>query len=291
MFISLFLVRPMNADLVIAPADLKDILHKIEKYQGPVAGISQKSAKIVFTDDQIVFLQSDKSNSAISFSDKSPTIIKHFKFKNASDQYAFAAIFQNPDQAFQRTVGQINGADALIFFNDTEVFVYTQVEKDNGLIELEEWIYARRPNAPQGSQWVWVLKSESWEWPMTMNIGEDGEAKINRNVPISGMTIVKQVKDNYLLQMMLKFKSGDQIKNYFPFAEEIGSIPAANVFNNEGIKRQVNVSVSNSSIINENRPKPKHGLDFGAWDDYWQSIYKISVSANPEEYPLLISPK
>ena len=53
----------------------------------------------------------------------------------------------------------------------------------------------------------------------------------------------------------------------------------------------MDISVLNSSVDDKRRVKPKHGLDFAGWDDIWLSMYKVSVSANEQEYPLLIEPQ
>jgi hypothetical protein len=290
LFFVSFLARFSFADILIAPPDLDDVLNQIATRQKNTLS-SEANAKIILKDDEIVFTFPFK-NVVISdsFGAKTPDVIRHIQVQTEKDGYRFVAILKHTAQEYKNLIRQVNDQDALIFFNDKEIIVYTPNVKD-GHMELQQWIYAREPNSSEGSRWEWIFKSESWEWPMTMAAGEKGEMKINRNLPVPPFfTIDRKAKDQHLLNMMIKFKSDDPIKQYFPFPEEICTLPPAKVLNKEGIQKNMDIHVSNSPVINPNRPKPKHGLDFNAWDDYWQSIYTESVKAEPNEYPLLVGP-
>jgi hypothetical protein len=270
-----------QAQAVVAPSDLEDVLKKIAGRQPAVDPSS--AVRIVFQGERIAF---EGQPVDVDFDSQKGTLSKHFRLKKAKEDYGFSAVLQSSKE-YDRVIRQVGGIDALIFFNDEEVFVYTQT-LSAGRLAFQEWIYARKPNGPRGSQWSWVLKADAWHWPITMEAGEDGVTRVNRHLPFAGIPIDQKARHNYMLQMMLKFKSGDYVKKYFPFSESVASIPPVRFWNREGIERQANVGVMNTSVVDPDKPKPEHGLDFNAWNDYWQSVYTIAVSAPPQEYPLLI---
>ena len=289
--VSLLYASIARADMAVEPKDLPNILQSISQRQLENSAPPSASAEIIIKDDIIAFMQhSGETGAAATFSEKSPSIGKHVRLKLGADECTFSATLQSPGP-YTHVIKKINGADALVFFNDEEVFVYTQTTDSRGIIELKEWIYARKPNVPQGSQWVWNFKAEPWDWPLTLDMNPDGTAKVNRHTPTPpGMPIDIRPRYQYMLNMMLKFKGGDPVKKYFPFSGEVSSIPPAVFWNKEGIKRQADIGTLNMSQVNINKPKPTHGLDFEGWDDYWQSIFKLAITAKPNEYPLLIDP-
>lgn len=286
-----FCLTLSHADMVVAPSDLDTILKKVSERQSPPDKADYKFAKIVSTDGRLSFVfPSEKFNIYDSFTDQSPDIIRHVQVKSTTDVYNFNASLIHKTENYQVLIRKINGVDALIFYNSTDVIVYTQNFKQDHPT-LEQWVYARKPNSPTGSEWKWIFKSESWEWPMTMAMGQGGEVKVSRNLPAPPfLPIAKNAKSNWLLQAMVKFKGGDQIKNYFPFPEEVCSLPPSSAVNKEGVTKKMDVKIINTAIIKPKSAAPKAGLDFKAWDDYWQSVYTESIEADSKEYPLLIGP-
>ena len=289
MCLFVFLPGSAYADLVVMPDDLPGILQKISDYQRRYDKIPKRATKVTLSDGLINFLdKSDEVNLDSSFSDKAPTIIKHTRLNQGGDEYTFDSFLQNNNHPFKTFINEINGADALVFYSADEVFVYTQTVGDDGTIKLKEWIYVRKPNYAAGSHWQWIFKATSWQWPITLNMDKKGQASIYRNVPMAGMPIDIRARYNYMLQMMIK--PIDNVKKYFPFQDLVATIPAPKFWTKEGVLKQADVKVSNISVVDTKRAKPKHGLDFAAWDDRWQSIMDVDVEAKPEEYPLLIDP-
>ena len=290
-FILLLFIRLANASTISTPSDLNDILQRIVKRQSQTSSVGRHS-KISFNGDQNDFVkESSDVDMDVSPGGKNFSIMKYFLVKTQAEAYKYAAFLQPVRSTnYEHLTTPVEGGAAMVFFNDDEVFVYMPRAQKDGHSSFKEWIYARKPNASDGSKWTWIFKSDDWQWPLTMQVSNNSTTAIDRNVPLAGISYDEKARYNYMLQMMLKLKSGDQVKKYFPFNEEIGSIAAPYFWTNEGIGRQTNISISNTSIIDENRPKPKHGLDFGQWNEYWETIYKVSVSAKPNEYPLLIEP-
>jgi hypothetical protein len=288
LFFILVIVAPAKAEVTVVPPELNKVIQKIEDRQNRNGVRPRSSAKIIFKGDQIILLQPSGEKSFVYFDGQTPSIDKHFQLKDAHDSYAFEVVLQYDGQAYQHTIRSINGVDALLFFNDTDMFIYTQESGDGGNLELKEWIYALKPNTAGGSQWQWIFKSEKFQWPLTIEMGDNGVATVNRHLPFAGIPIDAKARSQFMLDTMVKFKKGDPIKKYFPFSEKVVSMPAARYSTREGVDRPADISVLNSSVIDESRPKPKVGLDFNRWEEHWRTIYKITVSAQTNEYPLLL---
>jgi hypothetical protein len=292
-FLCLFLLSlpPLanGSNITLKPAGLEKILQKIAARQGPGTVSTNDAAQIVIKDGQIIFLQhAGKVDTAVSFSEGSPTIVKHFRLQAAHDQYQFNVALKYNGKGFGRVVEKINGVDALFLFNDTDVFVYTQ-RLSNGQFKLDEWIYAIKPNAPDGSRWEWVFRSVPWEWPLTLQMDVNGQTQLNRQVPVIGIPIDKRAKDQYMLPVMVKFKTGENIDKYFPFKEKVGSIPTGRAWDKEGSSLMVDIKVSNFAIPRAT-PKPRAGFNLAGWEDHWEGTYSQSITAPSENYPILVGP-
>ncbi len=286
---SFFIITTARADVNIIPPDLTQILHKIAEHQRRLYQAPQESAVIQIKDDQIIFADpSGKANADMAFSGKSKTIAKHITLRDGDDPYAFSVLLQKTGADYNHVVQKINGADALVFFKDEEVFVYTQAQGEDGRLHLKEWIYARKPNAPDGSFWEWIFVADQLQWPITLDMDQNGQAMVYRNMPIAGFPIDVRARYNYMMQMMLK--STDNIKKFFPFKEELATIPPTEFWTREGIKLPADVAVSNTSDYDVSQLEP-HRMNFKKWDKLWQSVLKVSVKAKPSDYPLLIDPK
>jgi hypothetical protein len=288
-FVCFLIILPAAyADIVVRPPGLDQILQKITEQQHQEGDAAPNLAEIVFKDNQIAFIQhSDKVEATVNFSAQVSTIVKNFRLKSENEEYKFTVILKQQGAPFAPLVEKIAGADALIFFNDTEVFVYTQCLNQDQF-DLREWIYALKPNAVSGSIWEWSFISVPWEWPLTLEMSAPGQVVLNRNIPFAGIPISRQAKDNYMLPMMLKFQAGDRIEKYFPFKEKVGSISPAQAWNKEGRVRPVDTNVFNSLIIKDEPIKKGPGFNFAAWEERWKSIYTVAVKAADDEYPLLI---
>jgi hypothetical protein len=277
---------PAIAEVTVAPPQLDAVIQKIEARQKQAGTSPSASAQIIEKDGRVIL--GGNTAGVVYFNDAAAGIVKHFELKSRNDGYAFQAALQTNGRSYQRIVRKVNGADALVFFNDEEAFVYTQESKPDGESELKEWIYAFKPNADRGSQWTWVLKSEPWQWPLTVEMDENGDAVVSRNMPFAGIPIAGKARSQYMLDVMIKFKKGEPVKKYFPFSERVVSVPAVRYFNREGTVRPADVRAVNISVDDDSKPPPKVGLDFNRWDEHWRTTYQINVSANADEYPLLI---
>ena len=289
LFVALMMIHVFSAsaDVAVVPPELDKVILKIEERQNGLQ-VPATAAKIVVKDNQIVFVLPLGKKGPVYFDEQSQTIDRHVYLNNDRDSYAFEVILHNEGQVYHHVVRPIHGVDALFFFNDTEFFVYTQTTGDNGSLELKEWIYALKPNVENGSRWEWVFKSEKWHWPLTIEMEKNGIATIHRNMPFVGIPIEDKARSQYMLDMMIKFKRNEPLKKYFPYSEEVVSMPAARCLTNEGVSRVVDIDVQNLSVISADIPKPKVGLDFKRWDEHWKTTYTITITARPEEYPLFI---
>ncbi len=276
------------ADMVVEPPELKDMIKRIEQRQLLTGRLPKEPAKIVYNENSAIFLQSSGEDVAITFNIKASTIEKHFRLKKSQDGYAFVMTLQNSGAPYEYQVKQIHGMDALFCFGRTENFVYTQEQDDRGLIELKEWIYAKAPNAKDGSQWAWQFKSEPWQWPISLEMGADGVSTVNRNMPFAGIPIEGKARSQFMLNMMVQFKADQPVKKYFPYSEKVVNMPPAQYITKEGVSHAADVQVHNMTIDDKSKPRQKVGLDFNRWDDHWTSIYTMRVTAKPESYPLLI---
>ena len=284
----LVFVRTTWADIVVAPSDLSAILRKVSQQQKRLYPEPKEAAKVTAKDGWIAFTdQSGEAEVDTFFNDASETIAKHIRLKQGESEYAFSVTLQKNGKAYRHDIQKVNGADALVFFNDEEVFVYTQTAGQDGRVELKEWIYARRPNTATGSVWQWDFVADQMQWPLTLEIDDAGQTKVNRHVPIAGLPIDIRARYNYMMQMMLK--PVDDIKKYFPFQEEMASIPPIKFWTLEGLERQADITVLNASAPNPDQYQP-HRMNFKEWDKRWQSAYTVSVKADPKEYPLLLHP-
>ena len=277
------------ADIAILPSDLNSILQKISKEENRAADSATKPSGVKIANNEIAFVdEGGVLNAATYFSENSPSINKHIGLKLGDEDYAFSVALENFDKSFSHSVVKINGHDALIFFNDENVFVYTQAPGEDGHIDLKEWIYARKPNTPTGSVWQWNFVADQLQWPITLGLDAQGQAKIYRNVPISGFPIATPTRYKYMMEMMLK--PFDTVKKFFPFQEEIATVPNIKYRTQEGIEHQAEIGVLNTSAKNDLLDKQGHRMNFKAWDQHWQSELKISIKASPQEYPILVSP-
>lgn len=284
----LILTATAFGNSLVAPVDLNMIAAKIAARQQQTGKLPRNAGKIVFKGDQILFVVPSEALSSVYFNKKAPTIDKHFRLKSERDEYRFEVFLKHGGGPFTYEVAPVNGADALFCFGDNDVFIYTQEEGDGGALSLKEWIYVKKPNISNGSQWVWVFKSEPWQWPLTVALGKDGVAMVDRNMPFVGIPIEDKARSQYMLNVMVKFKANEPVKKYFPFAEPLVSMPQAHVTNKEGVTKVVDVHVQNVSVENTKIPQPKVGFDMRRWDDHWHSVYTVAVSAKRDEYPLLI---
>ena len=167
------------------------------------------------------------------------------------------------------------------------MFVYTQTAGERNTVELKEWIYARGPNNNAGSAWQWILKSEMTQWPLTLDMGDNGQARIERNMPFAGIPIASMARSKYMLDVLVHH-DWDNVRKYFPFHEEISTVPPVLFWTSEGIQRQADLTVVNTSA--QNAQKPPRGIDWPGWDARWGSALQVSLKAKPQEYPLLIDP-
>jgi hypothetical protein len=290
-FMVLFSVSDMTlaaADVTVVPPQLDAIIRKIEARQKQDGTLPSAPVKIVEKDGQIIFLKPSavKKTDAVYF-DGGPGIVKHLAVKSLHDGYAFQVALQDNGRSYHHAVRSVNGVDALFFFNDEDIFVYTQTGAGED-VQLQEWIYALKPNAAHGSRWTWVFKSEPWQWPLTVEMDEHGDAAVNRHLPFSVIPITGQARSQYMLNTMLKFKRGEPVKKYFPYAEPVVAMPAMHYSTKEGNVRAVDAGVVNASVDDDSKPRPKVGLDFDRWDEHWHSEYTVEVSAGADEYPLFI---
>lgn len=278
---------PSFAQMVVVPPDLDAIIKKIEQRQLHSGKLPDTPAKIIYNDHQVLFVQPNGSEASIVFNRQAKTMEKHFKLKSTDDGYAFVVILQGDQGAYDYQVHKIHGAEALFCFGQKDVFIYTQQEGKNGIIELKEWIYALQPNVSDGSQWSWIFKSEPWQWPLTLEMDQQGGV-VNRNMPFAGIPINGKARSQYMLNMMVAFKKEEPVKKYFPYVDPVVKFPKAYVISKEGMRRAVDVSVMNITVDHVDQPKPKVGLDFNRWDEHWTSMYKMSVKAKEKDYPFLI---
>jgi hypothetical protein len=280
-----------SADIVVEPKDMEAILKKVsaKEEQVPAGG---SAARIVIKDDRIIFVPKPGiMDVSISFADKSPTIIKQVMLKNSAtgDDFAFEAVLKNANQPFKHEIKQVNGQDALVFFNDVDILVYTQTAAPNGAIQLKEWVYARKPNSPRGSEWTWTFDSAQGQWPLSLGLGNSGEAQVYRNMPITGVPIEGKARMQYVMNAMVKIVQNEPVDRRFPFHEIVSAIPPSQYWTNEGIIRQASIGVSNANVLPHIKPGEDPNI-FTTWDHYWQSYFKVAVPAQPQEYPLLIDP-
>ena len=117
----LVFVRATWADVVVAPSDLAAILSKVSQQQKRLYPEPKEAAKVTVKDGWIAFTdQSGETEVDTFFSDASETIAKHIRLKQGENEYAFSVTLQKIGKAYHHDIQKVNGADALVFFNDED---------------------------------------------------------------------------------------------------------------------------------------------------------------------------
>jgi hypothetical protein len=280
-----------SISVTVAPRDMDDILRRIDQYQKTRGVVLKDKARVRLKDGRLFFASTASTGleAMVSFTDKSSTVEKHIKLKSASNEYAFKVILDNDGRTFSHIITQINGADALVFFSDQEAIIYTQSTGEDGGIELKEWIYARRPNSPRGSFYRWFFKPEMWQWPLTLELGGQGQVGVFRNMPLSGTPFSDKKRREHVAQVVRKTFEKYKIPVYFPFHEQVAGIPPIIYWNKEGQERQADVRI-NDDPLETRQDKDEMSKIWSAWESKLQDVFEVMVGARASEYPLLIDP-
>lgn len=114
-----------------------------------------------------------------------PTVEKRVIISQGPEEDArLRFILENGDEAFEQFLYDGLGLPMQVYNRSGEMIVYMQAAAPGGTVEMKEYIYARRPNCPRGSRYVWDVKSEEFFRRLVLKPADKGAVDIQRQVII-----------------------------------------------------------------------------------------------------------
>ncbi len=195
----------------------------------------------------------------------SPTIEQRIflsQGKDRDDKARMRLILRHDGEPFQNFVYSGLGIPMQIYDRSGEMFIYGQAVGADGTVDVKEWIYARRPNDPQGSRYRWTIKSEEFYRRLVLASGKDGHVDIQRQVVVQGVDPLDYAKQRHIIEAIHKAAPG---KFYISGEDIIGRMPPVFYVDREGRRKSANFVLNghNELVIEINEPANNYPLLIG----------------------------
>jgi len=117
----------------------------------------------------------------------SPTIRRLTRMLQGPFSASVVTTLMNYHEPFKQYDVHYLGHDLKIYEGKYDVFVYGQFLKDNGEVELKEWIYAKEPNSIFGSEYNWEYRSSEIKRFVYLKEDDTGALGLYRYMTMSGV--------------------------------------------------------------------------------------------------------
>ncbi len=250
-------VRPDDFDAVMALIDQRVDLRRAAKF-APKGGVSGNKStfgpwvalavKKTPRKGQVHPKVDDKFIVYTVFMVKSPTIIKRVQISQGhgrDDKAMLRLVLDDERQPFDNFFHTRLGVPMEIYNRPGDMFVYLQAPTGPNAIEMKEWIFARRPNCPEGTRYRWKVISEEFYRRLVLEPGKDG-VKIQRQIVIQGIDPNDYAKQRHAIASIKKVM---QNKVYISGEDTIGTIEPVAYITREGRRAWAQYRILNRDVM------------------------------------------
>ena len=239
--------------IVVRPADFDRVMGLV-RARVDIPKTLRASAHVDVGADTVTFSSTTPLNSGAKdvfsvttqFYVKSPTVEKRIivnqgNYDFQQDNMArMRFLLEYDGHPFDQFVYSSWGIPALVYNRDGEMIVYLQAADTDGSVEVKEWLYARKPNCPEGSRYVWRIQSEEFYRRLVFEPAGDGSVNIQRQFIVKGISAGDYERQRHIIEVVRKV-SHNRMK--IKGEDTVGQVEPVFYVTREGVKKRVNLSV------------------------------------------------
>ncbi len=251
----------------IDPALAKDIeamMAKITEFTGFDKKAARPLDSVEVDPHKVVFISNGKDiNVRTTFLRHSPTVEQDIYIEQflPKDSVRLHLTLDGTRENFKQFFLRDEAVPMQIYKGKDDILMYMQEADGQGGVDTKEWIYALRPNCPQGTCFNWKVAGEEFSRRMVFEEGGDG-MELRRQMTVPGVNPKDYKQQRRVISMVQDFLKGVYISG----EDKIGRVKPLYYWTKDGIAKQGHL-----------RGKNKNTLE-------------ARVNEKSENYPLLIDP-
>ncbi len=135
-----------------------------------------------------------------------------------------------------------------VYDREEDMFIYVQTKDGKGGVVTKEWIYARKPNCPQGSIYSWKVLSEQFNRRFVFEADENGAVRLKRQVVVAGIDPNDYDKQRHAVDLIHKVSKGEW---YISGEDVIADVPSVIYQTKEGVRKKAAFNIQNHNSMVE----------------------------------------
>lgn len=222
---------------------------------------------------------------------KSPTIEKRMHLQLGPEEIArMRFVLKQPGQTWlTQSMYQEDNQGWQVYESPTDIYFYAQTQSAPEQIEVKEWIYAEKPNAPGGSEYSWKFFSEEFDRFLEFESQPDGSVALQR------YPMVKYVKaDDYKEHKRLIGVVREAMKEAHPYIhglDRVGTVLPVVYETREGIAKKGAIKVDDQKNLTVMVREPESSypllidptINYGSWvgSSEGDTVSVLAMAAEP----------